>query len=548
MAVQLTINVTPVTVEPGPSLFDFATKLGLHVPSSCDKQGKCGECLMEISEGMPCLSPPAPEENHLGDNFRLACRCRLVASRGTVVANTLHRATMRVEDAAINLPARDDADVPDPAVCRDGGRILLDGVEIARSAAPLHGLAVDLGTTTVVLRLLNIETGTVTATASMENPQRFGGTDVLARIRYDTTHPGRLLQRTLIGYMNRAIRDFPVDPQTIYEMVVVGNPTMRDLFFGLDVTSLGQKPYHSSRETLFREGLCESTAISTTAGKQRIEIHPKARIYGLPLVGGHVGADAAACLLAIDIAREDRLVALMDLGTNTELFIGNRHRILAASCPAGPAFEGRSVSCGMPGLDGAIEHIRLDEDGTASFEVIGDGQPAGICGSGLIELLGELRRRGLMNACGRFEDGEEPFVVDGARDIVFRESDVNELAQAKGANAAGLRIVANNYGIDFADLDVFYLAGGFGRHINLEAARSIGLVPDLEAGRIVRVGNAALEGASIALLSMTRRRELEELVRGIQHVELETDSGFFDHFVTGCQFAPLGAAEPAMDS
>jgi uncharacterized 2Fe-2S/4Fe-4S cluster protein (DUF4445 family) len=265
-------------------------------------------------------------------------------------------------------------------------------------------------------------------------------------------------------------------------------------------------------------------------------------VYGAPVVSGHVGADAAACMLAIDLANEPRLVALMDIGTNTELIVGNRDRILAASCPAGPAFEGGAIACGMPALDGAIDTVRIDEEGCLRAGVIGDGSPAGICGSGLIDLLSELLRTGRMNELGRFEDdGPGRVCVDEAHGIYFLESDVNELAQAKGANVAGLHVVFSQYGITFDDIEVFYLAGGFGRHLNVAASQRIGLIPALQASRVRRVGNAAIEGATLALVSRAKRRELEALVRRVEHCRLETHPRFFEFFVEGCQFKPVTA-------
>ena len=171
--------------------------------------------------------------------------------------------------------------------------------------------------------------------------------------------------------------------------------------------------------------------------------------------------------------------------------------------------------------------------------MIGAGVPQGICGSGLVELMSELILAGRMNEMGRFQDGEDRITVDREHDIFILESDVNELAQAKGANVAGLRVVAGNYGIEFDDIEVFYLAGGFGRRLRVEAAKRIGLIPNLPESRIVRAGNAAIEGASIALLSMRKRRELEELVKRVEHCRLETHPCFFDFFVEGCQFKPV---------
>ena len=299
MSVELHFNHQSSRVAPGPSLFDCAETLGIKVPTSCRKQGKCKECLVEITAGMECLSERGPEENHLKDNFRLSCRCRIVQDSGLVRCHTMRRGDMRIERQAFQLPGSGRKFQLDPAVTRDGDRILLDGVEIDRSNGPIHGLAMDLGTTTVVLRLLNLETGEIVADASFENPQRFGGSDVMSRIHYDTQDGSKLLQRTLAAYVTHAIEEFPADPKTIYEMVVAANSTMRDLFFRLNVYSIGQSPYQSITELEMAQGFRTSTSLSEPARRLLPLLHPKARVYGLPIISGHVGADAAACMLAI---------------------------------------------------------------------------------------------------------------------------------------------------------------------------------------------------------------------------------------------------------
>ncbi len=539
MPVNLVINGQSLQAEPEPSLFDYADMLGVPVPTSCQKQGKCKECLVEVVEGMELVTPRTEHEEHLQDRFRLSCRTHVLPGDGQIRCHTMRRGAMRIERHAYELPVGHQKIEPNPAVTRNGDCILIDGQEIDRHVGPLHGIAMDLGTTTIVLRLLNLETGELIADTSLENPQRFGGSDVMSRIHYDTHHPGKLLMRTLAGYLTHAIEAFPVDPKTIYEMVVVGNSTMRDLFFRQDVYSIGQTPYRSITEIERDAGQRTTTSLTTTGQKCLLPIHPRALVYGAPVISGHVGADAAACMLAIDLAHEDRLVALMDIGTNTELILGNRHRILAASCPAGPAFEGGAIACGMPGLEGAIESVSVNGDGSIKFNVIGDAPPEGICGSGLVELLSELLRTGRMNEMGRFDDGCHRFTLDDQHNIFFLESDVNELAQAKGANAAGLQVIFSQFGATFEDIDVFYLAGGFGRHLKIDAARRIGLIPNLPDSKIVQVGNAAIEGACMALLSKSRCEELEALVKRVEHCRLETHPRFFDFFVDGCQFKPL---------
>jgi uncharacterized 2Fe-2S/4Fe-4S cluster protein (DUF4445 family) len=536
--VKLVLNSRETEIVPGTSIFEAAERLGVRVPTSCHKQGRCRECLVEVASGEELLTPRTPEEEHLEPGFRLACRARAESGPGVLRCHTLRRGELRIEQQAHGLPDRGERPRLDPAVTRDGERVLLEGREIARSSGPLHGIALDLGTTTVVLRLLDLESGALVASSAFENPQRFGGSDVMARIDYDTRHRGRLLQRTLLGYLSHEIEALPVDPETIYELVVVGNATMRDLFFGLDVRSIGHKPYRSLTELELETGERTSTSLELPARRLRLPMHPRARVFGLPLVGGHVGADAAACLLAVGLPREDRLVALMDIGTNTELIVGHRGRTLAASCPAGPAFEGGRIACGMPGLDGAIEGVRLTGTGRVETRVIGGGLPEGLCGSGLVELLSELLRAGRMNARGRLTDGAQQIEVDAERGIVLRERDISELAQAKGATTAGLEIVLRELGGTADDLDVFYLAGGFGRHLDLAAAKRLGLIPEIPDARVRQVGNAAIEGATQALCSLEARRELERFVRGIRHVPLESDPDFFDRFALGCLFGP----------
>jgi uncharacterized 2Fe-2S/4Fe-4S cluster protein (DUF4445 family) len=540
MAVTLTINGQSTQATDARSLFDYAEGMGIDVPTSCRKQGKCKECMVEVVEGMSALSAPTAPESHLRGNFRLSCQAHVAAAEGHVRCHTMRRGHMRIERHAFGLPVAEREFKPDPAVTRDGDRILIDGVEIARGTGPLLGIAMDLGTTTIVLRLVDLETGELIADTSFENPQRFGGSEVMSRIAYDTDHPGRLLMRTLAGYLSHAIEKFPVDPKTIYEMVVVGNSTMRDLFFRQNVYSIGQTPYHSITEIEMAEGKRTTTSLVQTGQQSLLPIHPKARVYGAPIISGHVGADAAACMLAIDLAHEDRLVAVMDIGTNTELILGNRHRILSASCPAGPAFEGGAIACGMPALDGAIEEVAIADDGSMNLRVIGDVAPEGICGSGLVDVLSELLRTERMNDMGRFDDAKRITLYEDAdRDIYLLESDVNELAQAKGANVAGLHTVFSSYGINFDDIDVFYLAGGFGRHLNIEASKRIGLIPSLDSAKIIQAGNTAMEGATIALLSKSKRQELEELVKRVEHCRLETHPDFFEFFVEGCQFKPV---------
>jgi uncharacterized 2Fe-2S/4Fe-4S cluster protein (DUF4445 family) len=471
---------------------------------------------VEVTAGAELLSPRTERERHLSGAFRLSCRTEIVGE-GEVRCHTMRRGRMQIERG--------------PLAHTRGS-----GTEPRPSGSGPYGIAADIGTTTVVLRLYDLGSGELVADAAFENPQRFGGSEIMSRIQYDQEHPGRLLMRTLAGYMAHAIEDFPVRGEDIREVVIVGNSTMRDLFFRQNVWSIGQSPYRSITEFEVEEGKRASTVLVSTGARSLLPVHPQALVYGGPIISGHVGADAAACMLAVDLAHERRLVAVMDIGTNTEIILGNRDRVIAASCPAGPAFEGGAIACGMPALDGAIQDVEIAGDGSFRLGVIGGVPAQGICGSGLVDLLSELLRTERMNELGRFEDGGR---IDLAEGVYFLESDVNELAQAKGANIAGLRTACDQYGVEFDDIEVFYIAGGFGRHLKIPAAQRIGLIPSIDPARIVQAGNAAIEGASIALRSQEKRRELEALVRRVEHCRLETHPRFFDFFVDGCQFGAV---------
>jgi len=408
------------------------------------------------------------------------------------------------------------------------------------------GLAVDIGTTTVVFQLIDLQTGKVVAGSAMENPQRFGGSDVMARISFERDRPGEL-RDALRRQLNHELRDIyarlGIDRSEVYEAVIVANTTMRDMFFGLDVTPIGESPYRSSTEHAFREGRAQTTTISMLAHQVGLLVGPRARVIGAPLISGHVGADISADLVALDFGSKPGYSLLVDIGTNTEVVLTDGTRYIAASCPAGPAFEGGLIRFGMPGADGAIEKVRIPggPGSVIEYDTIGDEPPAGLCGSGLVDILAELRRSGWMDGQGRLRPGEDLVMVAPEKGITFSRSDASQLAQAKAANACGQRILLRRMGITADQVDHVYLAGGFANAINVENAIAIGLLADVRPERVIRAGNAALRGAEALLLSRSRREHLESIVRRIEHIELETDPDFFDMFVDGCQLHPIAA-------
>lgn len=541
----------PPQSGPGGTLFDRADALALLVPSSCGRTGRCHECIVEVTEGAGALSPRSEAEAFLTGAFRLACQAAVHDPAARVGFRTLRR---RPQILGSDGGGGGAAPGPtDPAVTVDGGRVLIEGEAVDRFHGHALGLAVDLGTTTVALELVDLLTGEVRAARAFENPQRFGGSDVMSRISYDGGAGRGELQKAAVAALNAEIAAMAealgFRRREIYEIVVAGNSCMRDLFFGLDVQPIGQKPYKSVTEAEFRAGLRPSTALALPAADLGLRANIRTRAIGLPLLASHVGGDTAACLLAegfLDPAPQPRM--LIDIGTNTEVVIAVDGRIVCASCPAGPAFEGGGVRFGMRGEEGAIERIEVGADGAAlAFGTIGGGPPAGLCGSGLVDLLAGLRRQGVMGPKGTFDrlPRRADLVVVPDRGITLSRADVSHLAQAKAANYCGQMILLRHCGLAPAAIGALHVAGGFANWLDLGHAVEIGLLAPVPAERVRKVGNAALRGARRALLSLSDRRRLEALTARIEHVELETTPDFFDLFVEGCQFRPMPPAGAA---
>jgi uncharacterized 2Fe-2S/4Fe-4S cluster protein (DUF4445 family) len=521
------------------TLFDLADGLRLQVPTSCRRSGRCHECVVEVKAGAERLCPRTPEETFLRDPYRLACRAEIVACGEPVAFEPLRRRLriLHPEPAERRRPI-------DPAVTVAEGVVLLDGEPLEPVRGGAYGLAVDLGTTTVVLELVDLATGDVLEVVALENPQRFGGSDVMSRISFAEEGGGEELRQAVRRALNRELRDVyaraGIDRREAYEVVVVGNTTMRDLFFGLDVSSIGQRPYKSLTEHELLAGERETTSLAAPCHAVGVKASPRGRVWSPPLVASHLGADLAADLVALGFDEPaDEVRMLVDVGTNTEVVVAAGDRLVAASCPAGPAFEGWLVTYGIPGGDGAIESLRLREDGSFAYEVIGGVEPVGICGSGLVDLLAELRRAGLMSALGAFADRRQTLAIVPEAGITFSRADASALAQAKAANTAGQWILLRELGLSPNDVGRLYLAGGFAASVDVANAAAIGFIAPVPAERIVKVGNAALDGARELLLSRSARARLERLVRRIEHVELELVPDFFDVYVQSCRLEPM---------
>ena len=535
------LNSNKLDANKHDSLFDFADALSVRVPTSCGRTGECHECIVEVRKGADALSPPTDKETFLRGNYRLACQACVVDTEVDIDFSVLRRQP-RILTAGTKRNTK-----LQPAYVRVDNDVVFNGPEgpvvVDSYRGAIYGIAADLGTTTVVLNLVNLESGETEYTASFENPQRFGGSDVMNRISYDGGEDSGELRAVMVSSINfeigEMVRSLKIRRRQIFEIVAVGNTTMRDLFFGLNVQSIGTRPYKSNIEVEFRESKLTTTALTTTATELELRVHPKATVYGGPLIASHLGADTAADLLALGIEDQIEPIILVDVGTNTEVVIGNRDRLLAASCPAGPAFEGGEVTYGMPGYDGAVEKVVIDHRGVADSSAIGEIDPIGICGSGLIDLIAELRRTNLMDELGRFDDGAVEYEFSATNNLTLSRSDISALAQAKAANYCGQAIVLREYGLPIDQFEKLYLAGGFANYVDESNAIDIGFIANMPLDKVEKVGNASLEGAVIMLLSTIKREEIEKLTSTVEHVELETAPDFFEFFVEGCMFKPM---------
>lgn len=531
-------------LTPGKTIFDYADDLTVQVPTSCFRTGQCHECIVEIKRGMDSLRPPNEAEAFLQDNYRLACQAVVLNIDEDIEFAPLQRSprilthTVTTDDGTAEL---------NPRVTHRDGVVYYHDEPIDRYRGHLYGLALDIGTTTVVANLVDLENGKTVSVSSFENPQRFGGSDIMNRISYDGEFQGEL-RRSLIAALNSEIMEVcerhHFVRQEIYEIVVAGNTTMRDIFFKHDVQSIGQKPYKSLIEHEYREGTRSTTSLIEKVRRLGIRANPKAMVYSLPLIASHVGADVAADLVSIGMPAQDEVIMLVDVGTNTEVVVGNAKRMVAASCPAGPAFEGGGIEYGMPAYPGAIESVKWN-DGQLNYETIGgetpEGEtPQGLCGSGLISLLAELRRNNQMSPKGVFADRKQRVMsLLPEHGITFSREDASNLAQAKAANYCGQYIVLRHFGCVPKDITKLFLAGGFANYVNLQDAIEIGFLAPVPEANVVKIGNAAVAGATAVLLSDQKRADIEAFVNNIEHIELETTPDFFDIFVEGCQFNPM---------
>ncbi|MEL6424491.1 MAG: ASKHA domain-containing protein [Pseudomonadota bacterium] len=481
-----------------------------------------------------------------------------------------------------------------PALRKGGWKVTVavhhgDGLSAARIAqvwpgyyeGTIYGLAIDLGSTTIAAHLCDLQTGEVTASSGIMNPQIRFGEDLMSRVSYAMLNPGGAAEMTaavrdaLNALVLQIAAEAVIDPELIVEAVFVANPVMHHLLLGIDPVELGQAPF----------ALATADAMNLWATELDLKLHPNARVYVLPCIAGHVGADAAAVALSEAPHQSDDLVLIVDVGTNAEILLGNSDKVLACSSPTGPAFEGAQISAGQRAAPGAMERVEIDpETKEPRFRVIGcdlwSDAPGfaeatattgitGICGSGIIEAIAEMRMAGLLDAGGLIgsaaqtgtsrcvpEGRTHEYVLwegtDSTPRITVTNGDVRAIQLAKAALYAGARLLMDQMEVDRVDRVV--LAGAFGAHISPKHAMVLGMIPDCEVDKVTSAGNAAGTGARIALLNSAARREIEANVRLIHKVETAVEPRFQEHFVAASNiphasdpYARLRAVAPLPD-
>ena len=604
-------------VPVGTTVLDAARGLGVDIDSICGGRGICGRCQVEVAEGAipgftPAVEPVSDfgateqayaDRRGLDPGRRLSCSAHVLGDLAVAVpaSSQVHKQVVRkraevrsfavdpvvrlhyveVAQPTMDLP-RGDVERVLTALEEQWGLadLTVDGHVLAAVQPALRsgdwtatvavragadviavwpgfhdtalGVAFDVGSTTIAGHLADLATGEVLASAGTMNPQIRFGEDLMSRVSYVMLNPGGAAELTaavraaLDDLVGELVADAGVARSDVLELAVVGNPIMHHLVLGLDPTPLGTAPF----------ALATDRAVTTDAASLGLDANAGARAYFLPCIAGHVGADTAACVLSEGPHLADDVQLLVDVGTNAELVLGSRERLLAASSPTGPAFEGAQISSGQRAAPGAIERVRIDPatleprvrvigsdlwSNEAGFaESIGDTGVTGICGSGIIEAIAELFLAGVVSDQGVIRDVDSPRVVaddrtfayrlwDGEPGVSITQNDVRAIQLAKGALHAGAQLLLDHLGVD--KVDQIRLAGAFGSHIDPKYAMILGLIPDCDLVRVSAAGNAAGTGALMALLSGEDRAEIEQVVREIYKVETAVEPRFQEHFV-----------------
>jgi uncharacterized 2Fe-2S/4Fe-4S cluster protein (DUF4445 family) len=592
-----------VRVPAGTTVFDAASWNGIAIDSTCGGHGTCKKCKVRVLNGsvpVSSVDPRAFTIDELRGGWRLACRAeatedleidvpplqtrpkaalvgvgRHVILRPSVQKRYLELSEPTLEDQVSDVErvvtAVDDFELRvHPGAVRMLGRTLraanyqvtavicddlLIDVEPGDTTADRHAIAFDLGTTTVVANLLDLATGQPLAVRSMLNRQQPFGADVISRVSATMLDPDALeaLQARAAETLNQlaaeVCEEAGVERERVYEMVICGNVTMTQIALGIDPEPLAMAPFIIAARRL----------PPVTAADFGVHLHPRAPAFTFPALGAYVGGDIVAGLLATGLTRDRRVRLFIDVGTNSEIALGSQDRVVATAAPAGPAFEAAQIKCGMRAAEGAIEGVRIEGD-ELSLEVIGDTDPVGMCGSGLVDAVAQLVGAGLLDHSGRFVSDEQAaadhpvlarrlvkvgeervFVLAWRGDepenaVYLSQRDVRELQFAKASIATGWRILMGQLGIAPEDVSQVLLAGSFGSYLSPASAVRIGLVPRLPLPRIVSAGNVAGEGSKMAALSLRERSAADAILDEVEYVELSGRADFNDMFIDQLAF------------
>lgn len=592
---RLTIDLEPVgrraEIARGATILEAAQNAGVELLATCGGQGSCFDCRVRIERG--AVEPPTLEEQaaftpaELAAGQRLACQCVPLGdvkvdippeSLSTPQRLSIEGQAAEVEvdpvvravDVAIDPPRmtdlRSDSTRLLDAVNRPGThlsrrlladlservrrhrwkvRLALRGDEIVAvlpPGSPLLGLAVDIGTTKVAAYLVDLASGATLAKAGAMNPQIGYGEDVISRIHYANTHADgrRIMQAKIVETLNSLVTELTIQAgaavDCIVEAVVVGNTAMHHLFAGLPVEQLGASPYVPA----------VGEPLEFSAAEIGLKIAPAGYIYLPPNIAGYVGADHVAMALAAEVHTTSKIVLALDIGTNTEISLAVNGRLLSCSCASGPAFEGAHIKDGMRAAPGAIEKVSLGE--TVKFATIDHRPPVGICGSGILDAIGELVRVGAVDKRGnlkpehplvRIREGKRDLVLASAaesghgQEVTLSRADINEIQLAKGAIRAGEEVLLAEAGITAEELDEFIVAGAFGTYLDLGSAMRVGMFPMLPLEKFRQIGNAAGAGARQMLISRKKRLEASDFSRRSHYVELTLHKEFMPSFTQG---------------
>jgi len=511
-----------ISIHAGATLLEAAGQAGIILNSACGGKGICKKCAVNLE----------PDGTQV-----LACQYHVHSNLTVTVPQNSRFFEQRILEHGVD---------PQPAVAPTIYEKYREKVK------DIFGLAVDIGTTTVVAKLIDMTNGKCVATKAALNPQARFGDDVISRIAYAKTEENLAeLHNVIIDCINELIRKLCVetdtDPKLIYELCAVGNTTMNHIFLKFPVAQLGQAPYKAH----------SLEAHDLSVSKLGLHINPEGNVHTVENIAGYVGSDTTAVALAVDLDSVQEPTLMIDIGTNGEIVLAAGGELYAASCAAGPAFEGARITCGSRAVEGAIEAVVANED-DIDVDVIGNLPPHSMCGSGLIDAVAVLLDLGIIDATGRFtslntlrtkqpqtilsrvceHNGEQAFALADSADsrVFLTQRDIREVQLAKAAIRAGIKILQKKLGIKDADIENVYLAGAFGNYIRPQSAKRIGLLPNVPVERIHFVGNAAASGAQIILISQPWRDKARELARKIEYVEIAKESDFQAVFADSMSF------------